>query len=398
MSEVEKDVCKEAPPSDEMADFKEECVMQTEQTKESGKKLVEKQEKMTLMSALAGPLKDIQDNYGATIDIDKFCEGVEKAFKKNGTHIGIMAAKIKENPKLVYDIVTARIKEFAIKCADDPIQCVSDIHGKAVDFLSDFFLKTDKEDFKNFAYDIGQATGEVLSGLGTLGGVTVSRIVYLNPELKDPKDYPGYLAKNIKPRLNKYLTPESQKQLDIFIDSLAKEISYVDMKKLQQLFGAIEQFAKDCENGIISATATIKTISQFFLDVVYRNISSFDPRPIIQDMMNIASDIKNKNKNIGEENDPERLKKLKQKFLIALVSFSVEHGIPLLDTYFALRDRTKIIPDRRAMGKALDELIVFRFSYCKDISNEDFIYMMEYAKNTGMGIDDPKINKILTVR
>jgi len=400
MSDVEKDICKEAAQEDEIVDFEEECVMQTEQTKESGKKLVEKQEKMTLMSAFAGPLKNIQYDYGATIDLDNFCEGVKKAFERNGTQIGVMAAKIKENPKLVYDILTARIKEFAIKCADDPIQCVSDIHGKAVDFLSDFFLKTDKEDFKNFAYDIGQATGEVLAGIGTFGTVTLSRVAYVNPELKDPKDYPEYLAEKIKPRLQKYITPESQKQLDIFINALADEISYVDIEKLKRLFGALEQFAKDCEKGVMSATETIKTISHVFLDVVYRNISSFDPRPIIQDIINITSNIKERNKEKDREmkDNPERFRKLKERFLTALVTFSLEHSLPLVDTYFALRDTTKPIPDRKAMGKAVDELIVFRFSYCSDMNDREFTYMMEYAKETRMGINDPEISKILAVR
>lgn len=366
---------------------------------EKGKQMVEAQmeqfmkpDQLKLRKALLKPLKKLENDYGITMELERFQEGIEKAFERNGEHIGVLAAKIDEDPWLVGEIVITRAKEYAISCAEDPVQCASDLQDKAADFVWDFIQKSEKEGFKNFSYDIGQGVGETICNLGTVGIMTLTRAGYANPELKDPNDYPDFFAKTLKPKLEKYLSPESQKQMDLFVAELSEQISFIDLNKLQELFGAMEQFAKDCEKGVASTVATMKTLNRKFLDIAYAKLTEFDPRPIIQDMLNIASHKENKE----PKSDLERYEELSGKFYTALAMFSISHDTTsLLKTYFALQDQTQPIPKREDTEGAINELIIFRCEYCKDMSNQDFMDMMAYAKNTGMQIENEDINQLL---
>jgi len=385
-------------PEQNVFDTENQCVIEYETIKNKGWEIINKQQEAELKTAINTPLQKIEDDLGITVDIDHFLEGITATFEREGAHIGVLAVKIKENPGLVYDIVSKRVKEFAVECANDPVQCVSDIHGKAVDFVYNFFVKTDEENFKNFAYDIGQATGEVFLGISTIGTINVARISYINPELKDPKDYPQYLANKIKPKLYKYLSPESQKQVDIFISLLSENLSLFDLKKLQELFGAMEQFVKDCKNGVLSTVNTIQTLDKLFLDVAYSGASSFDPRPIIRDMIDVAYNKQEKWRADHSDEIKEVEEDLQNKFITAIAKFSVEHETPLINTYFSLKNTNKAIPERETVENALNELIIFRYEYCKDMTDKDFKEMMIYAKDKKIIVNNPKINRILAIR
>lgn len=348
-------------------------------------------ESQAAKDAVSKSLKGLESNFGVSIELEQFWNGLTESFERNGERIGVLAAKIDENPELVYDIVSKRIKEYAVECADDPVQCVSDLHDKATDFVWDFIVKSENENFKNFAKDIGFATGEALASIGTLGSLNIARVAYLNPELKDPKDYPSYLSKKIKPELDKYLSPESQKQMDIFIKVLAEQISYIDLNELKELFGALEQFAKDAKEGKVSTVATMKTLNKKFLDVAYSKKIEFNSDSILQDLIRGAG----KQENLGAQSSPERYKELQNKFITALAKFSLDHQSQILHTYFELENRTQTVPDRGVAEKAINELIVFRCEYCKDINNDDFRDMMQYAAGDNFTLANPKIMNLL---
>lgn len=355
---------------------------------------IDKEPRQELIKLVRSSIDEIEKKYGIEIGVDDFIDGMLESFERNGAQIGVLTAKLKENPQIFKDIVIRRTKEYAIKCADDPVQCVSDIHDKAVDYVWDFIQRSEKEGFKKFPYDMGQATAEALLNIGTIGSINIARISYANPELKRPEEYPNYFAKQIRPKLDEFLSPEGKKQLDVFIKGLSEQISYINLNKLNEIFGAMEQFVKDWKKGEPSSVVIMQRLNHLFLDVAYEKMANFDPRPIMQDLINNASHLK---KQIGQVSNEERYTDLTNKFIKKLAQFSIDHQTPLLQTYLNLENKGEGMPRRVDVESAINELIVFRCDYCKDMNNDDFRDMMQYAIVNKINVNSPAIQKLLKV-
>jgi len=354
-------------------------------------------EKQKLYKAIEEVVISLDETYGIDLDLRPFVDGLVQACDKNGIKIGVLAAKIRQNPKAVAEIIFTRARQAVEQFTDHPLDSIKSAHAQVVDFLSDFMVKTDQENFEHFYYDIGIATGEVLLGLGSLGVVSGVRLASLNPELQHPDKYVAYLKKQFIGYIEEYLSPEGQKQFLMFLDYLGDAIEFIDVQELNDFFESIFDMMKQLKMGKVSKEKSMIILSKYTTDILYNHANHFDARIILDEIIKLPFAIQSSEESIKETVLRDEAY-YKDQLQSRLVKFGSTHSIKLVKIYIDYNELSKgsytdkqgvELPPRDSFESSTRAFIIFRCRYCKDMSNTDFNQMMK------VGIKDPKIQMLL---